>query len=131
MKKLVFLWALVILSNQIFASCATMFNGSSEQINVSSQEDGTILYLDGIPVGKNHAQITVSKKKLSKNMVIKGSKPGCQDVTKNMVTTFDATSLLGILIDFGIFTTLLTDSVLTGAVTKADQTFYDVTPVCN
>ena len=130
-KKLGFLLAAIILSSQTFVSCATMFNGSTEDINVSSQEDGTTLYLDGQAIGKNQARVTVTKKKLNRNMVIRGSKPGCQDVSTNMVTAFDATSLLGIFWDLGIFTIGLVDGAATGAVTKAEKTSYDVTPICN
>jgi hypothetical protein len=45
-------------------------------------------------------------------------------------TSFDAITLLGILIDFGLITILVIDWGITGAVTKAAQTDYALTPDC-
>jgi hypothetical protein len=45
--------------------------------------------------------------------------------------SFDATTLLGVLMDFGIITVLVVDGVATGAWQQFDQTSYVLDPVCN
>ena len=44
--------------------------------------------------------------------------------------SFDATTLLGVLIDWGIISVLLIDGAATGAWQDFDQTSYVVDPVC-
>ena len=57
-------------------------------------------------------------------------KDGCTDSSVPVTKSFDATTLLGILIDFGIITVLLIDGAATGAWQDFDQTSYVVDPVC-
>lgn len=117
---------LLILSQ--LTGCATIFNGSSDQIAVRSNEPGTRIFIDEMEVGMDNAIHSVSKKG---NHTIRVSKAGCADAQVPIKYSFDATSLLGILLDFGIVSMLLVDGAGTGAISKADQTSYIITPNCS
>jgi uncharacterized protein YceK len=110
------------------AGCATIFNGSRDQISVRSNEPGTKIYIDEMEVGTDNAIWSVPKKG---DHTIRVAKEGCADVSTPIKYSFDATSLLGILLDFGIVSMLLVDGAGTGAISKADQTSYILTPNCS
>jgi hypothetical protein len=105
-----------------------MFHGSNDQIAVRSNEPGTRIFIDEMEVGVDNAIYAVPKKG---NHAIRVSKTGCADATVPIKYSFDATSLLGVLLDFGIVSMLVVDGVGTGAISKADQTSYIVTPNCS
>ena len=108
-------------------SCAAIFNGTSSPVAVRSNEEGTKLYVNEAYIGKNSG-VTVLKKK--RNYTIIARKEGCSDTSIPVVKSFDPTTLLGLLIDFGIITVLLIDGAATGAWQNFDQTSYVVDPVC-
>lgn len=58
---------------------------------------------------------------------IKVTKKGCQDIIQTG-ESFDATSLLGILIGFGIITIPI--DLISGAAWQTNPTIYTVTPIC-
>jgi len=109
------------------AGCASMFNGSSQTVSVRSDVAGTKLYVNEIYVGKNSGIATLKKKK---NYVITARKEGCSDTLIPVSKSFDATTLLGLLIDWGIISILIVDGAATGAWQQFDQTHYVVDPVC-
>jgi len=117
-----------ILSLLFSTSCALMFNGSQDTIMIRSNEDGAKIYMNEGYIGKNNAVSVIDKKG---DYVIRVSKKGCEDRTIPIVRTFDATTLLGVLVDFGIITILVVDGVGTGAWTKAKQTSYIIDPECS
>ena len=108
--------------------CATMFHGSSDQIAVRSHEPGTKIYIDEMEIGTDSAIWAVPKQ--GKHS-IRVSKMGCTDVQVPIKYSFDAVSLLGILLDFGVVSMLLVDGAGTGAITRADQTAYILSPNCS
>jgi len=124
MKKI---FCSILVLSQLMG-CATMFNGSSDQIAVRSNEPGTKIYIDEMEVGTDSAIWAVPKKG---SHFIRVSKNGCADTQVPIKYSFDATSLLGVLLDFGIVSMALVDGVGTGAITKADQTAYVLTPNCS
>lgn len=63
--------------------------------------------------------------------IITARKEGCEAVTVPVSKSFDATTLLGILIDFGIISILVVDGAGTGAWKKFDQTSFVVDPRCD
>ena len=123
MKKLLSLVLILQLTG-----CATMFHGSSDQIAVRSNEPGTRIFIDEMEVGMDNAIHAVPKKG---SHTIRVSKAGCADASVPIKYSFDATSLLGVLLDLGIFSMLVVDGVGTGAISKADQTSYVLTPNCS
>lgn len=109
------------------SGCATMFNGASQQVSVRSNVDDVELYVNEHYIGKGNSITTFKKKK---NYTITARKEGCDAVTIPVSKSFDATTLLGIFIDFGIITILIVDGIGTGAWQQFDQTSYVIDPKC-
>lgn len=124
MKK-VFLPAL-ILAVASLSGCASIIKGNSEKITVNSLEQDTVIWVDGAPRGKDAVSVDIKK---GNPVTIKASKQGCQDVSVQTTESFDATSLLGILIDFGIITIPI--DLISGAAWKPSPTTYTVSPICS
>ena len=126
MEKLRFMFALLCIV--LLSGCASMFNGTSQQVSIRSNVEGTELYVNDAYVGKDNGVVVFNKKK---NYVITAKKEGCVQSSLPASKSFDATTLLGILIDFGIFTILVVDGLATGAWQSFDQTSYVVDPNCS
>ncbi|WP_190274820.1 PEGA domain-containing protein [Leptothrix cholodnii] len=105
--------------------CSSIIKGTSETISVNSIEKGTTIYVDGAARGLDSASVSVKK---GKPHSIRAEKDGCQAVTADTTETFDPTSLLGILLDFGIFSIPI--DLMSGAAWKVEPTTYTVTPIC-
>jgi hypothetical protein len=110
-------------------SCASMFSGTSQRIKVRSDIPGTKLYLDDEEIGTNETTVTVAKKRLKEVQLI-AKKEGCETKRTDIETKFDSTSLLGLLIDFGLISILVVDWGINGAVREAERTNYVLNPVC-
>lgn len=121
-----FIFNLVILAS--ISGCASIINGTSQQISVRSNVPNTEIYANEQLIGTNSA-ITSFKKK--KEYVLTARKVGCTDANVIAQKSFDPTSLLGILIDFGIVSMLIVDGAATGAWNKFDQTNYIIDPICS
>lgn len=110
-----------------FSGCATMFNGASQQVAIRSNQPDVDLYVNEALVGKGNTVTTFKKKE---EYIITARKEGCNAVSIPASKSFDATTLLGILIDFGLITILVVDGAGTGAWNKFDQTSYVIDPQC-
>ena len=121
MKKIALIVALAILST----GCSTIIKGTTETISVNSLEKGTVISVDGAPRGVDAASVSLKK---GKTHSLRAEKPGCSSVTTETTETFDPTSLLGILIDFGIFSIPI--DLMSGAAWKVEPTTYTLTPIC-
>jgi hypothetical protein len=109
-------------------SCASMFSGTKETIHVRSNLPNTVFYANERELGRGtSASFTLPKKKLS-TTTLRAEKKGYNTKTMPIETSFDAVCLLGILIDWGVFSIVCVDWLGTGAVTKAAQTDYVLTP---
>lgn len=124
MKKTIALLSAILALN---SGCATMFSGSSAMVSVRSDDPAAKLYVDERYVGMGSATVSVPKKG---DHHIRVTKEGCSDQTAAMGKKFDATSLLGILIDFGIVSTLLIDGAATGAINDIEPKTYVLNPTC-
>jgi hypothetical protein len=116
-----------ILSSSL-SGCAAMFHGSSQQVAVRSNVPGTELYVNEAFVGKDNGVTTFQKRN---NYMITARKAGCTDTTVPAPKSFDAITLLGVLIDFGLVSVLLIDGAATGAWQQFDQTSFVVDPRCS
>jgi len=116
---------LIAVSIVALSGCSTIIKGTSETINVNSLEKGTTLTIDGSPRGLDGASVSVKK---GKPHTLRAEKPGCSTVTAETTETFDPTSLLGILLDLGIFSIPI--DLMSGAAWKIEPTTYTLTPVC-
>jgi hypothetical protein len=129
MKK----WFHTLLSIAVVIStlpgCAAMFHGTSQQINVRSNDPDASLYVNEAFIGKGVGAVTVLKKK--NDYTIAAKKEGCTTNQVPVAKSFDAITLLGILIDLGIVSVLVVDGAATGAWQQFDQTSFVVDPVCD
>ena len=105
-----------------------MFHGTSQQVSIRSNVSGTELYANEAYVGKDNG-VAVFKK--SKNYTIAARKAGCETTTIPVSKSFDAITLLGVLIDWGLISVLVVDGAATGAWQEFDQTSYVVDPHCS
>jgi hypothetical protein len=126
MKKLIAIAVVSLLSSSL-SGCAAMFHGTTQQVAIRSNVPGTELFVNEAYVGKDNAVTTFQK---SKNYMITARKAGCTDTTVPASKSFDAITLLGVLIDLGIISVLLIDGAATGAWQQFDQTSYVVDPRC-
>jgi hypothetical protein len=117
--------SIVAISLVLLSGCAGIVRGTSDQITVNSLTTGTTIYVDGAPRGLDNVTTDIKR---GNAHAIRVEKAGCQDVNIATTERFDATSLLGILIDFGIITIPI--DLITGAAWKAEPKFYTVTPIC-
>jgi hypothetical protein len=105
--------------------CATIIKGTSDRISVNSLSEDTVLYVDGAARGKGSISVDVKR---GKPHDLTAKKKGCQDVTVRTTDRFDATSLLGILIDFGLISIPI--DLISGAAWKIEPTSYTIDPIC-
>ncbi len=103
--KIVALVLIVALSFQL-AGCAAIFHGTSDQITVQSADPDAKIYLDNQLIGKGTAVATVKRNTVH---TVAAKKRGCADNLAQTQNSFDAVSLLGIFIDFGIISMLVID----------------------
>lgn len=109
-------------------SCAAMFHGTKETIYVRSEEPDTQFFLNERYLGRGtSAVVTIPKKQLSRS-VLRATKEGFNERSTPIQTQFDGITLLGLLIDLGLVSILVVDLAATGAVTRAAQTDYILTP---
>ena len=118
----------LIAATITISGCATMFNGSSQQVGIRSNVDDVKLYVNEQYIGKGNGVTTFKKKK---DYTITARKSGCEAVTIPVSKSFDATTLLGIFIDLGIITILVVDGIGTGAWQQFDQTTFIIDPKCS
>jgi hypothetical protein len=123
MKKIVS--SIAVISIMTLTSCANIIHGTSDQITLNSLEKDTTIYVDGTPRGRDNATVDVKR---GNKHTIRATKKGCQDISAETVEKFDATSLLGILIDFGIITIPI--DLISGAAWKTEPTTYTISPIC-
>lgn len=124
MKKIVFVVAFV----SFLSGCAAMFNGASQQVSIRSQDTRAKIYVNEAYLGNGHVVTTFKKKK---NYTIRVEQEDCESMSVPVTKSFDATTLLGVFIDFGIVTILVVDGVGTGAWQSFDQTNYIIDAKCS
>lgn len=121
------LLAIALIASTSLTGCAGMFNGTSQQVSIRSNEPDTTFYVNEAYLGKDNAVTTFKKKK---DYTIRAEKKGCESTSIDAQKSFDPTTLLGILIDWGIFSILLIDGAATGAWQQFDQESYVIDAVC-
>lgn len=122
--------SLVVLISFLLTGCASIFNGTKETIYVRSDEPDTKFFVNNREIGKGTSAVTIVPKSNLSHAVLRAEKTGCNTKSSPIETSFDAVSLLGILIDWGIISILIIDWAINGAVTKAAQVDYVLTPEC-
>ena len=119
---------LVLVLGFQMLGCAAMFHGTSDQIIIQSGDPEARIYLDNVLIGKGSSMATVKR---NTTYAVSAKKRGCTDNLVQTQTSFDAVSMLGIFLDFGIVSMLVVDWAATGAMWKTDPLVYHVTPICD
>lgn len=109
----------------LISACSSIIHGNNDTIHLNSLEPGTTLYVNNNPRGKDNAMAEVKRGETHK---LKASKKGCKDVSLETTEKFDPTTLLGILIDFGIIS--IPVDLVSGAAWKTEPKTYTLTPIC-
>ncbi len=123
MKKLL----IAFITLFTLSGCAAMFNGTSQQVSIRSKNPDARIYVNEAYLGDGNV-ITSFKKKY--DYTIRVEEDNCTSVTIPVSKSFDATTLLGVFIDFGVVSILVVDGIGTGAWTQFDQTSYIVNAQC-
>lgn len=118
--KLTFLLLVLTLA----PSCASIINGNHDTITVNSLEKGTTIFVDNVARGTDSIACEVKR---GHPHTIRVEKDGFQSTSIETDESFDATSLLGILIDFGIISIPI--DMISGSAWKTDPRMYTVTPL--
>jgi hypothetical protein len=116
-----------VIASMLLSSCAAMFHGTSQQIAVRSNDPHAELFANEAYIGRGSA-VTVFHKR--QNYTLSARKAGCSDAIIPASKSFDAITLLGVLIDFGVISVLVIDGAATGAWQQFDQTIYVIDPQC-
>ena len=122
--KISFIPILVLSVAALNSSCATMIHGTDDMITVNSVVSGTTIYVDGVARGQDQIALQVER---GKRHVITASKPGYQTITMKTGRRFDFTTLLGVFIDYGIFSIPI--DFISGAAWRTHPTSYTLNPV--
>jgi hypothetical protein len=121
---------MLVLSFQLI-SCATIFHGSTEQIEIGSNVDNTKIYVNEVYVGEAGPEkpiyVTIPKRG---HIAFNGKRSGCNEDEHVVDRKIDLATFLGLLIDGGIISILLVDIIGTGAAFRSAQTGYFLNLEC-
>lgn len=102
-------------------------NGTTQVVNIRSNDSEAKIFVNEQYMGKESTVYTFKKKQ---NYVIRAEKEGCKTSIFTPEKSFDPTTLLGILLDWGIISILVVDGAITGAWQEFTQTSYVIDPQC-
>lgn len=114
----------IVLCLLLSTGCASIISGNSDTLTVNSLEKGTRISVDGVLRGTDNATCEVKRGKPHTILV---EKDGFQSVTIQTGESFDPLCLLGIFIDWGIFTIPI--DLVSGGAWKTNPSMYTVTPM--
>lgn len=119
MKKSIFL---PLLSVMFFSGCSTVFNGSHDVVNITSQVPKAIISVDGNTIGVGTASFAAKK---GEKYTITASKYGCSPAVVTTDTRFEPVTILGA----PLIAPMLID-VVNGSAWKVSQKSYVLNPQC-
>ena len=122
--------AIIMICAVLMSGCASIFHGTTDTVYVRSNEPDTTFYANNREIGRgSNASVTLPKKELDATK-LRGEKVGCTAKAESIETKFDAITLLGILIDWGLISILVIDWGINGATSRVAQNDYVLTPEC-
>jgi len=117
MKKILSISALSV--TLLFSSCATIFTGSKQTVQINSIPPGADIEVDGLSSGVTPAPVRLKKGFTGQTVMLK--KAGFETKTFQPVTAFNPVAILNLLglIGWGI-------DAATGAMMKYDPKVYEM-----
>lgn len=112
---------------EIGTGCAAIIHGTSQHVAIRSNDSDAELYVNDAYVGKGTVYTVFQK---SENYTITVRKEGCEPFSVPVSKSFDAMTLLGLMVDLGVISILVVDGAATGAWSQFDQTTYVLDPRC-
>jgi hypothetical protein len=111
-----FLFFILVIS---MSSCATIFTGSKQTVQVNSNPPGAQIEVNGISRGVTPSPVVLKKGKEGETITLKLD--GYEDKTFRPTTVFNAVAIINLsnLIGWGI-------DIGTGAIWKYDQSYYNI-----
>ena len=109
----------------LMSGCASMFSGNSDEININSVNPNTLVYVNDKLIGRGNVTTTVAR---GEKHEIRAAAEGCESTVQTTGLGFDATSLLGCLIDFCIISVPMDLAI--GGAQKVSPRSYSVQPIC-
>ncbi|TAN61378.1 hypothetical protein EPN18_06755 [bacterium] len=123
MKKL---FAVLCVGLLFTTGCASIISGTHERIAVNSLDDQTIIYVDGAARGRGSISLYLDTGG-NHNLVAK--KPGCQDVSLAISSSFNPVTLLNVFWLHGMIIAFPIDFI-DGAAWRINPKDYTLTPIC-
>ena len=117
MKKIIIRLSILSTLIIICSSCASIFSGTTQNINFESSPSGATIFLDGDRVGTTPLTLKLKKKKYSSLRI---ELEGYNTITRQLDKEFDLITLLSIFWDLG------TTDLVTGAAFKYANNSYFV-----
>ena len=107
----------------LLASCATIFTGTSQKIEFTSEPEGAEIIIDGVEMGVTPATVDVKKPALMEDRKITLQLEGYQDKTFVLQKDFQMVSVLNIFLGGLSFAV----DILTGAMFYYSPEKYEIT----
>ncbi len=114
-----------LITTIALTGCASMFSGNTDEININSANPDTLVYVNGKLIGRGNVTTTVAR---GEKHEIRAAAAGCESTVQTTGLGFDATSLVGCLIDFCVISVPLDFAI--GGARKVSPRSYSVQPVC-
>jgi uncharacterized protein YceK len=116
MKKAILSFTIILIVLVLVSGCATVFKGTTQEINFESNPSGAKVFLDGNLVGTTPFSMSLKKNKYKSFRI---ELEGYQTITRQMDKEYDLVTLLNIFWDWS------TTDMLTGAAFEyAENSYY-------
>ncbi len=116
--------AAVLLFTVTLSGCATLFSGTRQNIQFSSNPSGATVLIDGLEVGRTPVTVPVRKTSMG-DRTVTFRMQGYEDRTIMLDRSFNFMSLANFLFFYGFWAGMGID-FLTGAMFNYDRTDYNV-----
>lgn len=123
---------LIILTSFLLSSCATIINGTTDQIKITVDRPGAKVFINEVPLGISDAKIPLTAEIPKKGkVVVEVHAENCKSEYHSVQRTIDPVTFLGLLIDGGIISILGVDILATNAFVHAEYDQINFYLDCN
>lgn len=121
-KSKFFEWRFIILlTSVLLSSCATIINGTTDQIKITVDRPGAKVFINQVPLGTSDSKIPLIAEIPKKGKaVVEVHAENCTSEYHTVQRTIDPVTFLGLLIDGGIISIIGVDILATNAFVHAE-----------